>query len=350
MSKLLVVLVGTAYWAGMHAAAYSRCTEIELVGICGHRDVGRLNKLADQYEIRERSTDLPALLAKTQPDILDVACNPSYRLEGVQAGMVPSVKLINLEKPMALTPEAAYAIERLCLDNGKLLTVNHQKKFLPGWREAKAAISAGAIGEIDFMRATCQGNLLEQGTHLVDMVLFYNDYHPVKWVMGQIDELEGLDKISAGAPDAAVALVCFDNDVRATMTFGSIGHGIPGAANKWMQFSVEVYGTRGLIKVTLNNGWQLTTYEDGRTVIGVSNWDKHFPEALAAHLDAAARYARDPTQGHISDLCSSMASFQAVMAIYASACGGGRTALPQRFTNEVVSELQQRRIAGRAKG
>jgi predicted dehydrogenase len=337
------VLVGTGGWAEAHAAAYRDCTEVELVGICGHRNVERLNGLAEKYAVPERSLNLRELLAKTEPDILDLACNPHFRLEGVRAAMVPHIKLINLEKPLALTPEDAYEIERLCLESDKLLTVNHQKKFLPAWRKAKDTIAAGAIGEIDFMRATCQGNLLEQGTHLVDMTLFFNDYCPVNWVMGQIGELQGLDKEGASAPDAAAATICFDNRVRATMELGSVGREIPGETNKWMHFSVEAYGSRGHVKVTLNTTWELSTYADGGTVVEESSWDKHYLRALTAHLDAAARYAQDPAEGHVSDLAKSLASFQVIMAIYASACDGGRIELPRRFDDQLIARLQQLR-------
>ena len=343
MSKLRAVLVGTAHWAETHVRAYAACSEVELVGLCGHNNVTRLNELVEKYDIPEHGRDLSALLEKTKPDMLDVACNPHFRLGAVQAAMVPSVRLINLEKPMALTPDDAYEIERLCLENGKLLTINHQKKFLPAWRGVKEAIASGAIGDVGFIRATCQGNLLEQGTHLVDLAMFYNDYSPVSWVMGQIDELEGLEKVSAAAPDAAVAMLCFENGVQATMTFGSVGYDILGVDNKWMQFAVEIYGSLGHAKVALNTTWELTTYADGKTVGGEASWVKNFTRAVTEHLDEAARYVRDPARGHLSELSKSMISFQVIMAIYASGCGGGRIELPQRFDNCLIDNLAELR-------
>jgi predicted dehydrogenase len=343
VSKLRAVLVGTGGWAAAHAAAYRDCMEAELVGICGHCNVERLNKLAETYGVPECSLDLHRLLARTEPDILDVACNPHFRLEGVRAALRPHIKLINLEKPLALTPEDAYEIERLCLTNNKLLTVNHQKKFLPAWRKAKDTIAAGTIGTVEFVRATCQGNLLEQGTHLVDMTLFYNNYCPASWVMGQVGELEGLDKEGASAPDAAVATLCFENGVRAVMSFGSVGHALPGETNKWYQFSVEVYGSLGHVKVSLNRTLEIVTYADGRQVVEESSWEKNYQRALTAHLDAAARYARNPAEGHISDLGNSLASFQVIMAIYASACELGRIALPRRFDRQLMARLRELR-------
>ncbi len=343
MAKLRAVLFGTGNWAGVHAAAYADCTEVELVGVCGHRDAERLNALADRYGIAERSLNLEALLHQTQPDILDIAAHPSFRLEGVRLGVgLPGLRLINLEKPIALTPGDAYAIERLCQENHKLLTINHQKKFLPAWRKTHEAIAAGAIGTLEFMRATCQGNLMVQGKHLTDMALHFNDYCPASWVMAQVDGLEGLDDPRTPAPAAAAAMVCFQNGVRAAMTFGAVGHPLPGETNQWYQFGMEVYGTHGHIKVTLNQTWQLTTYADGRTVTGESSWDRDYIHAQTAHLDAAARYARDPSVGHVSDREKSSLSYQVIMAIYASGCDGGLVELPRRFDDDLISRLRAR--------
>ena len=343
MSKLRSVVVGTGGWAETHLKAYAGCTEIEPVGVCGHENVDRLRELSATCEDVEQSLDLGELLERVQPDVLDIACNPHFRLEGVQAAMAPCIKLLNVEKPLALMPEDAYEIERLCQENDKLLVVNHQCKFLPGFSRAREIIAGGVIGEIDFMRATCQGNLLEQGTHLIDMAMFFNGYCPVEWVMGQVDEMEGFDKQSGAAPDAAVATIVFENGVRATMAFGSVGHEIPGETGmKWYKFAVDVYGSQGHVKVNLSKTLEVTTYSDGKTLTEESSWDKHYIEALTAHLDAAARYARDPVEGHISDLAKSMASFQVTMAIYASASGDGRIALPQRFDDGLISRLRER--------
>ena len=343
MSKLRSVVVGTGGWAEAHLRAYAQCTEIEPVGIWGRCNTDRLDELTAKYDIPERSLVLGQLLDSTQPDIVDIACNPHFRLVPVQAAMQASVKLINCEKPLALAPSEAYEIERLCLEHGKPLTVNHQCKLLPGWLRAKDAIASGAIGDIAFMRATCQGNLLEQGTHLIDMVMHFNDYNPLSWVIGQVDALEGFDKEAAGAPDAAVATLGFDNGVRAEMAFGTLGYEIPEpSGSKWYKFAVEVYGTQGHVNVTLNHTVAVTTYADGKTVVEESSWDRSVTDALAAHLDSVARYARDASLGHISDLPKSMASFDAIMAIYASAAGGGIIELPQRFDDGLVARLQER--------
>ncbi len=90
----------------------------------------------------------------------------------------------------------------------------------------------------------------------------------------------------------------------------------------------------------------IATSETGAMVTKESSWEKHYLQALTQHLDATARYAQDPTAGHVSDLAKSMASFEVIMAIYASGCGDGRVTLPHRFDNQLMTRLHQRRETG----
>ena len=343
MSKLRSLLVGTGGWAESHAKAYKICSGVELVGVCGHRNIERLNHLADSFAIPNRSTDLDDLIVETRPDILDVACNPKLRLDAVRAALVPSIKLINLEKPLALSAGDAYEIERLCTEHDKLLTVNHQTMLLPAWKKARKSVADGRIGDLRLIRSSCQGNLLEQGTHLVDAAISFAGSGAVRWVMGQVDELEGFDKESAAAPDAGIAEVCFENGVHAFFDFGSVGESIPGSASKWYNFFTEIYGSEGHVRVTLNNTLETVIYDDGRAEVEESSWDSHHIRAQAEHLNAAARYVENPAEGHISDLQNSMESFNIIMAIYASALGEGRVTFPRRFPSDLVERLRNAR-------
>ncbi len=64
---------------------------------------------------------------------------------------------------------------------------------------------------------------------------------------------------------------------------------------------------------------------------------------MAQHLSDAARYAMCPEVGHISNLERSLASFEVIMAIYASGCGQGIVRLPRAFDDNLMVALHQRR-------
>lgn len=344
------LLIGTGLWAENHLKAMQRCRRMRIAGIVGHSNEARLNELADRYAIPYRSMNVTKAIADVGPDIVDIAGSPRYRLAGVTACVGTGVRLVNIEKPMALTPREGYAIEKVCRASGLLLTVNHQKKFNAPWAKAASLIRGGRLGSLRFFRATCRGNLLEQGTHLVDMLLFFHGYTPLQWVMSQVADLEGLDKEKTPAPDSAAVELRFTDGVHASVLIGNIGWAIPRETNKWFQFSVEAYGTRGHLVVTLNQTLEVVTYADGRRVKEPSKWDDTWVQGLADHLDACARYAARPGAGHVSCLDNSMKSFEAVMAIAASAAGGGRIPLPCRIDDGALRRLHARRAVQHRKG
>ncbi len=53
------------------------------------------------------------------------------------------------EKPMAPTFGECQRMVRACEENGARLTINHQRRFLNRFREAKRLLVAGAIGELE---------------------------------------------------------------------------------------------------------------------------------------------------------------------------------------------------------
>lgn len=338
--RLRSLVVGTGFWAEQHLRAYQRCREVAVCGLVGHANATRLEEVAARHGVPHHSMNLKRAIRDLAPDMVDICAAPAFRLAGVRACAGTGVRLVNLEKPMALTPGEATRIEALCRKTGLLLTVNHQKKFNKPWVKAHRLVRSGALGPIRFFRATCRGNMLEQGTHIVDMLLHFAGYEPIDWIMGQVADLEGLDKPKTPAPDSASALLRFKNGILAHLCLGNIGWEIPGETGKWFQFAIEAYGAKGHLTISLNQTMELVRYGSGSRTVTPSLWEPTCLQGLADHLDAAAAYARNPRLNHISNLDHSMMSFQAVMAIYQSACGGGRVTLPAGFPDSLLAELR----------
>ncbi|GGD64215.1 Gfo/Idh/MocA family protein [Paenibacillus nasutitermitis] len=338
--KLKAVLVGTKGWADAHARAYQACQSIELVGICGHSNIDRLNELADRYQIPHRSLNLAPLLHETNPDVVDIVSSPDARLELVKvAARVSAVKVINIEKPLALTPSEAYEIADICKSHQKLLLVNHQHKFLPAWSKARNWLQEGAIGDIEFIRASTKVNIMEQGSHLIDMVMFFNDFSPVAWVMGQAGPYEGKDNSSIIAPDESMATVLFDNGVRAMFECGAFARSIPGETNPFYHIGIDVYGTEGHVKIALNQTLEMRNYLTHKHVIEKSSWEESYMDALVLYLESIEGYVSNPDAGHSCDLEHSMLSYQVIMAIYHTAKYGGKIVLPHRFEDSIVERF-----------
>ncbi|MBP1995167.1 Gfo/Idh/MocA family protein [Paenibacillus eucommiae] len=338
--KLKAVLVGTKGWADAHANAYRACNTIEVVGVCGHSNLDRLNALADKYQIPNRSLDLAELLRVTNPDVVDIVTGADLRLVLVKVVVqFPSVKLINIEKPLALTPSEAYEIERICKEHHKLVLVNHQHKYLPAWSKARNLLQAGAIGQIEFIRASTKVNIMEQGSHLIDMVMFFNDFSPVSWVMGQTGLCEGTDSSSVVAPDESMASILFENGVRATIECGAFARSLPGETNLYLHIGLDVYGSEGHLKIALNQFLEVVNYNTHLHTIEKSSWEESYMVALIAYLDSIHDYVLNKESGHICDLEHSMLSYQVIMAIYHTAKYGGKVNLPHHFEDSIVERF-----------
>ena len=341
MTKTKTLLVGTGFWAEQHLKAYQLCKKTIVSGIVGHSNKKRLEELATNYNISSFFFDTKEAIRKLEPDIVDIATSPVYRLEGVKAAVNSSVKLVNMEKPMALFPSEAKNIEKICLKNNLLLTVNHQKKFNKPWAEAAKIIKKGTLGRILFFRATCRGNMLEQGTHLVDMLLFFNNYTPIKWVMAQTADFDGFKKPKTPAPDSVSALIQFDNETPAYLTIGNIGWPIDKETNKWFHMAVEAYGSKGHLRISLNQTMELNIYGK-KTLVTSSKWDDTYLQGLADHFDAASAYAMNPEKKHISCLKNSIMSFEAIMAMYKSSALGDRIMLPTELDDLIIDIIKKR--------
>lgn len=336
--KLKSVLVGTKGWADAHAKAYEASHSIKLVGVCGHSNQERLNSFAEQYGVGQRALNLTQLLHDTNPDVVDIVSSPDARLSLVKEAVnFPSVRLINIEKPLALTPSEAYEIKALCKAHGKLVLVNHQHKYLPAWSKVRSLLKDGFVGEVEFIRASTRVNILEQGTHLIDMVMFFNNFNPVSWVMGQTGPYEGKDSSSIIAPDESMATLCFDNGVRATIECGAFARSMKGETNPFYHIGIDVYGTDGHIKIALNQTLEAMKYSTGEHWTEKSSWEDSYMDALIAYMNSIEAYVSNPEAGHICDLDHSMLSFQVIMAIYHTAKYGGKVTLPHRFEDSIVA-------------
>lgn len=335
--KKSIIVFGTSGWAKKHVLAIKDVPELELVGVIGHSNKEALENFKKEFNVPV-SLNADELLAEVKPDIIDVACNPHFRLGAVELAVKYGVKTVNLEKPLALTGSDATTIIELCQANDINLTVNHQKKLMKGWREAGKIIRDGEIGKIDFIRASCNGNLLEQGTHVVDMALFLNQYSKPKWVIGQIAELDGLDKDQASAPDMAIAEICVENDVRILLEIGSIGPSFNPENGKWINVGCKIYGEKGNILVTLTDGCKIQFYDDREDIFIKTSWTDDHHEGLVNHFKELIN-ASESNQPHISNLTNSTMSFQVIMAIYQSALSMSKVDIPEGMWPDAAEKL-----------
>ena len=157
-----------------HGGAYTYLKDkVQLVACCDVRQ-DRLKLFRDKYGVMELYADYKEMLKKEEIDILSVSTHAPEHKEIVVAAATSGVKAILCEKPMAGSLKEAEEMIKVCKENNVVLYINHTRRFDVIWRKAKEIIDSGKIGKIKVINAYSTAGLLNGGSHLFDLLRFYN--------------------------------------------------------------------------------------------------------------------------------------------------------------------------------
>ncbi len=225
-----------------HARGYKATGQCRFVAFC---DIDR--ERADLFNTEHADgqaavyADYQEMLRDARPDIVSVCTWPHLHAPMVIAAAEAGVKAIHCEKPMAPTWGEARRMAQACADRGVQLTFNHQRRFLESFQMARQLAKDGAIGELRRIEGACS-NMLDWGTHWLDMFAFYNDEAPGRWVMGQVDARRPSKVYGVPMETQATCHVQYDNGVTGLLFTGDGAADIVGCANR-------LVGTEGMIEL-----------------------------------------------------------------------------------------------------
>jgi len=309
--------------AWRHGEAYEKLPEQCEIVACADIVENNAKAFAERFGVKTIYSDYKDMLAKEGLDIVSICTWMRLHTEMVIAAAEAGVKAIHCEKPMATTWGDAKRMAKVCDELGVQLTFNHQRRFGAPFVIAKEMLKAGEIGDLKILQYG-EGNLYDTGTHFIDMLSFFNDETPAKWVIAQIDYREPNLVFGADHEGQAWASWEYDNGVMGMAASGP-GSPIVGATNR-------LVGTSGVIEVGVSSERQmpLRIKRDGQT-----GWEKvdtrgesiHGPgfidRAIADIIDALA-------SGRESQLCARRAliATEIIFACWESSRRRGRVDLP----------------------
>jgi predicted dehydrogenase len=221
--------------------------------------------MAEKYPGARVETDYRKALDHSDVDVA-VICLPTFLHEDAAIAAAKRGKHIFLEKPFALTVQAAKNIIAACEQNNVKLFVGHSLRYMSGMQLAKDILSSGKLGKIFKARATnCNyvnydqetrlwkrdpdkdfGVILNIGIHSADFLRYILDKEPVSvyahtWLTRD-------DVISL--PDNGCALIQFEDDISVTWEVSESQ--LPLTDAPWFSQSyLRIHGTRGVINVDL---------------------------------------------------------------------------------------------------
>lgn len=303
-------------------------------------DSERLKKYTQQYSVPGWS-DAKEYFKNEVPDIVTIATRekPRYALtlEAIEAG----VKGIVLEKPMAANILEARDMVRRAKEKGVVMVLSQQMRFSDEFIIEREMLNKGEIGKPYFVRASCFGQLMEQGPHMVDMVQYLLNDPEVDWVMGQVADLkEGLETVHP-APAFVVGYIAFKNGIRAELECGRrFQRAIELPDETWTQKRVQVLGTEGVLDAVVmhwckimnkkSRGWKVL-YEGDKGWNDATN--KLYQELFEVLTKGGV---------HRNNAEASLRGFEIIHGIYQSAVIGDRVTIPLPDGIEPLGEIMKR--------
>lgn len=247
----VIAVFGAGRIGRVHATNVARCANAVFAGVADVDTAAAERVIAELGRGRVRSVD--EFLSDRTLDAVVIATPTSTHAELI-ARAASLGKRIFCEKPISLDIETTIAATAACERSGSLLQVGFQRRFDAAFLKARAAIDAGELGEIRFLRLvsrdrtlprtdyiqTSGGQYKDQAVHDFDAARWFMSPDPVEEVVATgaaiIDRAVG----DAGDIDTALAIVKF-----ASGAFAMID--VSREAAYGYDVRAELLGSRGML-------------------------------------------------------------------------------------------------------
>ncbi|HEY8549118.1 MAG TPA: Gfo/Idh/MocA family oxidoreductase [Vicinamibacterales bacterium] len=265
-----IAVIGAGFIADIHLESYHRFVpEAEVTAVLS-RSAARAAALAEKYHVPQWFTDLDALLAEAECDIVDI-CVPNYLHAPVCLAAAAAGKHVICEKPLAITLEEADEMIAACARAGVHLMYAEELCFAPKYERVRQLAQEGALGRIYQLRQSEK----HSGPHSdwfydVDLagggVLMDMGCHAFGWFRWMLGRDAKVRRVFASlstvahrrrtrGEDNAVTIVEFEDDV---VCVAEDSWAKPGG----MDDRIEVYGTGGVSYADLFAGNSALTYSE----------------------------------------------------------------------------------------
>ena len=268
---------------GAHFSYMKNCTGIKLTAICDI-DQNKLEKVGNDKGIdnAHRFVDYRDLIKCEDVDAVLVA-TPHHLHKEMAIAVCDAKKHLLLEKPVAMDAVEGEEIYQAFKKNGVKCMVCLSYHYYPCFRYAKSLMEQGVIGEVQDIYAqhfkesalwegrrlewrfrkelSGHGVLIDLGVHLIDLGQFLTG--GIKSVCSTakiaVKERKHLDSEEYGevtVDDSCSFIAELKNGAQAVFT---ISRCAIGNANK---VSIEIYGTKGVIRIDSNKSTELVINTD----------------------------------------------------------------------------------------
>ncbi len=231
-----------------HAGGFHSLSSLKLTAGCDI-DPSRLQRFGKHWQVDRLYTDYEKMLHQENLDIICIATWTQLHAPMTLAAARAGVKGIYCEKPIALQPEDARKMVRVCEQKKIPLIINHERRWDFYYQKARDLILSGKIGEVRTIignvlswkppkllkKAHGGGALFHDGTHLTDLLLFFGG--PVDWVSAHAVRPNGKQYIE----HTASAMLRFKSE--------AIGFIEGGGDRNYFNFELDIQGSKGRLLI-----------------------------------------------------------------------------------------------------
>ncbi len=318
-----------------HIRGYQRTERVVLAAIADI-DPEAANLFVAEYSPQKVYSDYKEMLAKENLDIVSVTTWPHLHSEMVIEAANAGVRAIHCEKPMAVTWGECKRMYASCKEKGVNLIFDHQRRYLEPFQRARELIHEGAIGDLVRLEANT-GDMFDWGTHWLNMMFFFNNEVPARWVLAQIDSHTGRRIYGAPAEDQAICQFQFENGVRGLMITG---------ADSDIGCAIRAVGSNGMLEIVWGDpSLRYIRRGDANWIVVPTSEGIHGGEAISR---AAADMIKSMDIGGSTILSadSVIHSTEIIFACYESSRRRGRVNLPLDIDDSPIQDMLDKKLIG----
>ena len=327
MGGYRVGIVGCGGIGRVHAAAYRSIEGTEVVACCDINPTN-LNAFSEKFHIARKYPNYSEMLEAGGLDLLSICTWPRTHCEVTTRAASSGIKGVMCEKPLATNLGEGDKMIDACQRAGVVLAVGHEHRFDPQSAKAREMIDDGGIGGLKLIWGHCSLDLLNNGSHVIDLVDYLNGDADAAWVMGQIDRRRkrfgAANHPDMYVEDMAMGHVKYGNGVEAVIELGEFAP---------QDFRFHVIGDKGQMEVNAPESLLKVMDAEGIRYPQLGDADPFRAEML--ELTKAIAEGRE----HLSSGKRGRAALEIIMAIFQSSRNRALIELPLDVDGNPFEEM-----------
>ncbi len=248
-----------------HAGAFARHPGFELVA-CVEPDDARRSSFAARWGVPHAARSFAELATGgARFDVISICTPTAAHASDVDSALALRPRLIFCEKPVAPSSAQTERCIAGCVQAGVLLATNYTRRWDPEAIRIIESLRHGEWGEIRSVAATYNKGVLNNGSHLIDLLT---------WLLGPLEVLwAGTPLFDHWSDDPTLAAVLRSAD-------GTIANvGVAHAAD-YSFFEMQIVTAGGVLAMENGgNAWRIRRVEESRMFAGYRSLSSAAPVA-----------------------------------------------------------------------